>query len=287
MKIHAFKEDQLPELVNLQNSLAPVRRHMSISVLKDALMDSARESGKNVCLAYENGVLAGFLAWVEGDDGEFFGSPFVASSNQAAQSLMDVLLKNAKGKSWVRVSAFPEEMEKTKALKENEFRPSFEFVEFETKPDGNQHAILPEGITDLEVAKISPSEFARINNEAFARVDNSLPIDEEEAIEILTSSLLDPNLSRIWRNKSGEALAFSLGNVDGYLDAIGVIPSAQRKGIGSQLYAWILSRAAKQGYDRVFTTVSSRNEGSLRLHRRLGIVEVERRTVWEKTLRTL
>ncbi len=287
MEIKAFKEDQLPDLVKFQNSVAPARRHMSASVLRDALTDSARERGRNACLAYENGELSGFLAWVQGNDGEFFGSPFVVSKKQAAQSLLNVLLKMAEGKRWVRVSAFPEEQQKAKALEDNGFRPIFEFVEFETKPQLSPDVVIPTEFRDLELTTISPSEFVHLNNEAFKGVDNSLPIDEEEAKEILSCSLLDPDLSRIWRSPSGEALAFSVGNVDGYLDAIGVIPSAQGKGIGTLLYSWVISRAAKNGLSRVFTTVSSRNEGSLRMHRRLGIAEVERRTVWEKSLRLI
>lgn len=287
MEIHPFKEAHLPELVALQNRLAPIRRHMSVPTLKDALMDSTREGGKNVCLAYDGADLSGFLAWVEGNYGEFFGSPFVASSETVAQALMDILLKQANAKNWIRVSAFPEETGKIFALKDRAFAPAFEFVEFEANLSNHQDAILPDGISDQLVTEMHPAEFARLNNDAFVGVDNSLPIDNEEAKEILSSPLLDPALSRIWRNQSGEALAFSLGNKDGYLDAIGLIPSAQRKGIGTQLYTWILSQAAKNGFSRVFTTVSSRNEGSLRLHRRLGINEVERRTVWEKKLLVL
>lgn len=286
MEIKAFKEEQLPELLRLQNRLAPVRRQMIAPMLRETLMDSSRGEGRNVCLAYENGELVGFLAWVEGDNGEFFGSPFVASNYEAARVLMDVLLERAEGKSWVRVSAFPEEQGKINALKDNEFRPVFEFVEFETKPDASRVAVLPDGIIDLEVTTISPAEFASLFNEAFAGVDNSLPMDEEDAKENLSSPLLDSSLSRIWRNQSGEALAFSLGGIDGHLDSIGVSPSAQGKGIGTQFYAWVISLAAKRGLARVFTTVSSRNEDSLRLHRRLGIPEVERRTVWEKALRS-
>jgi hypothetical protein len=67
MNIQAFSQDQLPELVKLQNGLAPARRHMSAAILRDALMDSARNGGKNVCLAYAHGELSGFFAWVEGE----------------------------------------------------------------------------------------------------------------------------------------------------------------------------------------------------------------------------
>lgn len=285
METQIFKEAQIPELVTLQNSQAPLRRHMSAADLREALLDSAREGGRNVCLVYEGTELQGFLAWVEGDHGECFGSPFVAKSELAAKLLLDVLLQKSDAKNWVRVSAFPEELGKIVALKDRGFHPIFEFVEFEIQPKKSQAVILPQGVADCEVSSVSPSEFAHLHNEAFAGVDNSLPMSEDDVKETFSSPILDHNLSRFWRSLSGDPLAFSLVNRNGYLDSIGVMPSAQGRGLGTQLYKWILSRAAEHNFERIFTTVSSRNKGSLRLHSRLGIPEVERRTVWEKKIR--
>lgn len=92
MEIKAFKEEQLPDLLCLQNTLAAMRRQMSAPMLREALMDSSRGEEKNVRLAYENGELAGFLAWEE-DAKENLSSSLLDSSlsriwrNQSGEAL--------------------------------------------------------------------------------------------------------------------------------------------------------------------------------------------------------
>lgn len=285
MEIHPFQESLLPELVALHNTIAPARRHTSAAMLKETLTDSPRAGGSNVRVLFGEGKIAGFAAWVEGSSGEFFGSPVIAANEKAAQVAVAVLLEQAKRKNWIRVSAFPEETVKTEALKRNGFSPLFEFVEFEIRPERRQDIQVPAGILDRSVTSMSPLDFLRLHNDSFEGVDNALPIKEKTAEEILFSPLLDPDLSRAWFDESGNAVAFSLANQNGYLDAIGVVPGRQREGLGVKLYELLLSRAAEKGVARVYTTVSSRNEGSLRLHRRLQIPEVERRVVWERKLR--
>jgi len=285
MELRPFREELLDSLLLFHNEMAPARRQTSLANLREELTDSARGKGSHVRLAYdEKGLLAGFAGWVRGEGGEFFGAPFKARNADSAAMLLRHLLKEAEGAVWMRLSAFPEEIAKMAALKNAGFTPLFEFVEFECCPAKTKPVSLPAGVEDQSVIEMDPAEFARLHNASFAGVDSSLPFSAEQAREILASPLLHPGFSRLWRSRDGQAIAFSLGHKDGHIEAIGISPDSQGKGIGSRLYERILARAAMEGTMRIYSTVSSRNEGSMRLHRRLNIPEVERRTVWQKIL---
>jgi ribosomal protein S18 acetylase RimI-like enzyme len=68
------------------------------------------------------------------------------------------------------------------------------------------------------------------------------------------------------------------GAVD--LSYVGVVPSARGRGYGSALVAFAIAEAARHRAGAVIVSVDARNGPALRLYRRHGFVETERRGVW-------
>lgn len=64
-----------------------------------------------------------------------------------------------------------------------------------------------------------------------------------------------------------------------YLSGVAVFPEHRGQGIGSRLMSAVTDRAAKSGLPRVSLICFERNAGALRLYRRLGFREVDRRPV--------
>lgn len=61
---------------------------------------------------------------------------------------------------------------------------------------------------------------------------------------------------------------------------LGVIPTARGQGVGDRLLRRLLADAANDGFAAVELCVDVRNEPALRLYRRQGFTEVDRREVW-------
>ena len=278
----ATKED-LPAILAFQNAIAPPRRKMPIGILEESLFAFSHRHGENTALCFDGGALRGVCGWVRGEQGEFFGAPVFCADGASGAMILERLLEEAKGSRWIRVSCFPEESFKREALVARGLRPEFEFVEFEIVPKDTALPEVSEGISEQPLRSASPGEFRELMNLSFAGVDNSLPVSKSDAQELIEGKDKDPALSLVWRDSSGRLVAFVITDEFGYVDSIGVHPAAQGRGYGSLLYRRVLALAARTGKKRLFTTVSSRNAGSLALHRRLGIPEVERRTVYQRT----
>ena len=61
MELRSFRAEDLPELLALQNRLAPPRRRMSEALLRDSLTDGARGRGAQVRIVADGaGRAAGF-----------------------------------------------------------------------------------------------------------------------------------------------------------------------------------------------------------------------------------
>jgi ribosomal protein S18 acetylase RimI-like enzyme len=284
-ELRRAKKSDLSAILELQNRLAPARRKMPVSILDDSLFSFSHRQGEYTALFLEREKLRGVCGWVRGENGEFFGSPFFCEDAVSGEALMGRLLEEARGAKWIRVSCFPEEVGKRAALEKEGFRPEFEFVEFEVFPKEATLPTLPEGIIEFPLASANVAEFRDLMNQSFADVDNSLPVSESNALELLTGADNDPSLCLGWRSEAGRLLAFVIVDKFGYVDSIGISPAAQGRGYGSVLYGRVLALVAKSGGSRrLFTTVSSRNKGSIALHRRLKIPEVERRIVFQKSL---
>lgn len=285
-ELRQLQQTDLDEIQRLQNAAAPARWKMSRELLDDSLFAASHEFGKNTLGHWEDSQLKGYLGWVKGDAGELFGSPVLCPDRVSAAKLIGELVKSAEAlkSCWVRVSCFPEDEAKIWALQGHQFKPEFEFVEFEIKPSTPNAPKLPIGITECPLLGADPSLFQALNNLSFEGVDNTLPMDLDDAKECLTSPLRDARLSLLWKNSVGNYVAYAVVNTDGYLDAIGVHPEQQKLGYGALLYKRVLAFAAEKKLARIYTTVSSRNYGSLRLHAKLGIPEVERRTVYQRNL---
>jgi len=284
VKLRVLQESDLPAVLALQHRLAPERRKMSMEIMHDSFFAASHDFGKNTCAVMNGDELVGAAGWVKGDTGEFFGAPVLTGNAEAAALLFTHLLEQAQGSKWMRASCFPEENEKRRAFEERGFKPEFDFVEFEIAPSTPNAPKLPIGVTEGSLTQADPAQFMALSNLSFAGVDNTLPMDLDDAKETLSSPLRDARLSLLWKNSVGNYVAFAIVNTDGYLDAIGVHPEQQKLGYGALLYKRLLAFAAEKKLARIFTTVSSRNYGSLRLHAKLGIPEVERRTVYQRNL---
>lgn len=284
MMLRQAEKKDLAAIHALQNAIAPERRKMTLETIGESLFAASHEHGKNTALACAGEDIRGVCGWVRGNTGEFFMSPFFTADTLAAETLSKKLLQEAQGSKWVRVSCFPEEMAKRAAFVALGFAPEFDFVEYECVPRNAHAPKIPVGITEVPLNEADPALFRELMNLSFAGVDNSLPLTEEMAKEILSSPQLDSRLSLLWKNSVGRYTSFVVVEKNGYLDSIGIHPEAQKLGYGSLLYKRALAFAAEKKIPRIYTTVSSRNIGSLRLHQKLGIPEVERRTVLQKNL---
>ncbi len=283
MILRPAQKDDLSALTQMQNELAPSRRRMPLEVLQDSLFGVMHGSGAQTCVALDGSSIRGVCGWVKGGKGEFFVAPFIAATAEAAGLMAAHVLAAASGSAWMRVSYFPEEEFKRDAFVALGFAREFDFVEFEKRPTAPNAPKLPVGIQETWLPSADPSELRELMNAAFQGVDNSLPLSLEAVQEILVSPFLDTRLSLLWKNAVGRPIAYVITNKDGYLDSIGILPEAQKLGYGALLYKRVLAFAAEKKMARIFTTVSSRNVGSLRLHARLGISEVERRTVLQRS----
>lgn len=63
------------------------------------------------------------------------------------------------------------------------------------------------------------------------------------------------------------------------LTYLGVVPSARGRGYGGRLLRWVLCDASRS-FPAVTLSVDARNEPALRLYRRHGFAETDRREVW-------
>ena len=64
------------------------------------------------------------------------------------------------------------------------------------------------------------------------------------------------------------------------LTYVGVAPSVRRRGFGRELVAFALAAAARTRAAALTVAVDARNEPALRLYRRYGFIETDRREVW-------
>ncbi len=286
LSIVEFSPEKLDEIVQFQNSSSPPHRQMPRSHIESDLTDSARGRGSHVRLCYEVDQLTGYCGWVLGESGEFFVAPFVVSTLLAAQTLLKIALEAGHGQEWARVTCSLTDLEKRAAIVEMNFKHVFDFVEFEIEPSAFTSAIseLRSGHRLKPLNQTSALQFAKLHNAAFTGVDNSLPMTEAQAQEFLAAKDTAHELSFAIVDEGNEVIAYALVKDDGYVDSIGVSPVFQGQNLGTMLFQTVLKEAARRNFKRLFTTVSSRNEASVRLHRRLGFRELERRTVFQKTL---
>lgn len=286
LSIVEFSPAKLDEIVQFQNLISPPPRQMPRSHIEGDLTDSARGRGTHVRLCYEGDRLAGYCGWVRGESGEFFVAPFVVATLPAAQTLLKIALDAGQGQKWARVTCSLTDLEKRAAILEMDFKHVFDFVEFEIEPSSFTSAIaeLRSGHRLKPLNQTSALQFAKLHNVAFNGVDNSLPMTEAQAQEFLAAKDTAQELSFAIIDEENEVIAYALVKDDGYVDSIGVSPVFQGQNLGTILFQTVLKEAAKRNFKKLFTTVSSRNEASVRLHRRLEFRELERRTVFQKTL---
>ena len=112
-------------------------------------------------------------------------------------------------------------------------------------------------------------------------------LNGERSADELLAGLTEPAPDTAWYLASeagGERavgvviLATGPGEVE--LSYLGVVPAARGRGVGGELVQFALSEAAAEGAVAVAVSADARNEPALRIYRRLGFTETERREVF-------
>lgn len=281
-----ISESDFPAIVKLQNKLFPKVKWWTVDQAKAQFLDLARGKGKHVVKVIEDNGIKGIAGWVsEPKTHEFYGAPFIAASADAALLIIKELVEQAKRSKayFIRIGSYQYESKKNEALLASGFKAAFDFIELEISPKNVQ----TKNISDfkfIEAGNVVPSKYRDLYNLSFKDVANAPPVNEAKAAELWTAPDIDRRLSGAWENDRGEYVAFILIHNDGYLDSIGVHPSYQKQGLGSLIYESIFNKASSLGVKILRVTVADNNEASLKLHRRYGFVEIERRQVWQLDL---
>ena len=285
LALRSFSESHLEDLVGLQQYIFPITKHWSIEEARNQLMDLARNGGSNVLEVIEGDVVKGFIGWVSNSETrEFYGSPFVALTEDAARLLMEQLLIKAQAlnAAFVRVSAYQFESEKKLAFLKLNFYKKFDFIDLEISLENWEQSNLP--ALNYQIIKSTEVDYIKYRdlcNKAFLNVENSPPISEELSRELWQSSMLHQDLSCVLTDDEGNYVAFMIVFKDGYIDSIGVLPSLHGRKIGSALYEMLFSRAKELNCFNLHSTIASNNQGSLSLHEKFGFSETGRREVWQ------
>ncbi|MHB8877345.1 MAG: GNAT family N-acetyltransferase [Myxococcaceae bacterium] len=281
-----MRPEDLPALRALQSSLAPIHRAWSEASARDELLDFGRGGGANVALAFDGPALAGFVGWVSfaAAQGDFYGAPFVAASDEAASLLLDRVQSEARahGAAWLRISAFPEEQPKIRALQRAGFRQVLEFIDLVCGLREAPPPALPmPGLSPIGLDRVDGALFADLNNTCFRGVANAPEITAPMALELWRSETVAREGSQLWADQAGRYQAFLLLRLDGTVDSLGVRPGAQRRGLARRMLERAAQAAHAAGLLRLRSVIASDNEASLKLHRAFGFTDFERRQVWQ------
>lgn len=260
-------------------SVAPPHRRFSRAEWEDVLHGYAREHGAMIRVLRKEGAIVGVvgLVTVALDRGEAFLSPFLAG-DEAAGAVMDELIgiADARGARWIRASVTAAEHVARQLLASRGFTPRLAFLDLELDLAGRTFVEEPlPGLVPVPMDRAEPAAWALLHNAAFARVDNAPPLTVEQAADDLSRL---PAGARLWRDDEGYA-AFVVLTDDGTVDAVAVRPDLQGRGLASKI---LRGAAARATTPRLHSLVASTNAASLRLHERLGFVEVARRDVFQR-----
>ncbi len=253
----------------------------TLAELNSTLNDSARGFGANVLLSENDHEITGCIAWVKGQNGEMFISPWIVKDKTSNENLLDELLKNVTDRKWVRCSAYSEESEKIEILKSQKFSRVFDFLIYKINVESHAEFKNTENLVIKNLKSIEIDTLRDLHNKAFKSVDNSLPLTSEQVLEIVNDPTISTHLSKILF-LNDQPIGFSFGYKNGHIDAIGVLDKFQGKGLGASFYRFIINQAKLENLKSVDTLVSSRNIASVKLHEKLNFTLMKKRTVYER-----
>lgn len=278
----------IPALQALSDADGDGRPAMNLQAL---LTDAARGEGRQVAVAWRNGVPAGCLAWVSlgiTQDGRLYGSPLIARDAAVARALIERLVQQglAGGASHLRVSTWAGESAKAQALATSGFERLFEWVNFARplQPRLADAAGAALGmLSAVPFDRIDWNRAARLSADCFRDVPNSPAVTPE--ILAADWAEADWDVSGLLQDDAGRYVAYAIVHTDGAVNAVGVDADWRGRGLTDVLYARAMVALAAKGCVQMSALVASSNQRSMRLHQRLGFTEpVPRGAVWERAL---
>jgi ribosomal-protein-alanine N-acetyltransferase len=281
MHTRPFDPAELDALIALHNRVGPGGRQWGRLEAEGLLLDHARGGGSQVAVVEDGGNILGFTGWVALGEGEFYGSPVVASTPEAADAVVRRLLAEATilGARFIRVSAFAEEGAKRAALQAAGFAPVMELVYLARSLEpGDAAVIVPELYSQVPAAELDLEELTALMNETFAGVDNSPPVTAEIAADSWDPVHMLVSANQLWSDAEGRYAGFATVHREAHLEAIGVRADLRGQGLGAALMGATLAASAAAGLTRLESVVASSNPASLGLHRRFEFVERARAT---------
>lgn len=272
-----FHERQLPFLVPL------LPEGQDQASLRQDLKDFARGGGTQVVVVMDGDRVCGAAGWVAigvAVEGIVYGGPVLAGSQEAARLLLEHLIGTARelGAHQLRVSRFPGEEAKGKAMEELGFLPLLDLITVARSSSGLPSAAMPEHLARVPLQAVHWSRFAQASNRVFEGVPNAPPVDAEQLRHEWEA--MDPEASQLWQDEAGNYLAWIGVQPDGYVDAVGVETSLRGRGVAMALYRLAAETLAARAVLRLHALVASTNQATLRLHEKLGFRESTRRTVF-------
>ena len=272
-----FHEDQLRFLVPL------LPKGQDQASLRQDLTDFARGGGTQVVVVMDGDRVGGAAGWVTfgvAAEGILYGGPVLAGSQEAARLLLEHLIGTARelGAQQLRVSLFPREEAKAKAMEELGFLALLDLITVARSSSGLPLAAMPERLVRVPFQAVDWSRFAKASNAVFEGVPNAPPVNAEQLRQEWEA--MDPEASQLWQDEAGNYMAWSGVHPDGYVDAIGVEASLRGRGVGVALYHLAAETLAARAVPRLHALVASTNQATLRLHEKLGFREFTRRTVF-------
>lgn len=290
MRLDRFDPVSLDALLALQRALAPAHRRWREADARAELCDVGRAFGRQVLVAYRGEDAAAFAGWVTlavPEDGTCYVAPLIGADPEALRPLLAHVIDIARqsGAKRMRVSAWPEEGGKARALEEAGFVIGYHIVRLVRRLDDAARDGPPvAGLVRVPLDEADPEGFRRLHDGAFRGVPNSASMTREMAEEALRDPRLWREGTQLWIDEGGVYRAFATVHTDGLLDAIGVDPALQGRGVGLALLHVLFREAAARGLPELRCDVASTNAASLRLHEKAGFVEAERRSVFERAL---
>jgi len=255
----------------------------TLESLRRDLGDAARGQGRQVVMAQEDGIVSGVAGWVTlgvETEGIVYGVPVVARTEACARALLARVRDEALalGARQLRVSLFPGEDAKGRALEQAGFRPLLDMISVERPSPGLPRIPMPEALRQVPLEQVDWPRFTQLFNTVFADVPNAPPVDADTKREEWDA--VDREASSIWTDAEGRYVAWVSVLPDGHIDDVGVDSSLRGRSIAAALYARVGEAMAAKGVQRLEAVLASTNTATLRLHEKLGFRPFARRTVF-------
>jgi ribosomal protein S18 acetylase RimI-like enzyme len=281
VQLRPLSRNDLSRLLALQHATsAPA---WTMTELEGQLLDPGRAHGANVVVAVRGDAIAGVAGWVDAD-GVQFGAPVIAADREAADVLVDHLVRRAQDRraAWLRIGCAAREQAKRDALAARGFRVQLEFLTLACTAAPRAHAAIDLAWAALD--EVDPAVVQLLHDETFADVDNAPAISLDEARHMQRSGWRDA--SGVWfAGETPAAYVVALRDGDAVeISEIGVRAGWRRRGLARALVDRTIDIAAARDAREVTALIASTNPASLALHVAAGLSERHRRAMYQLDL---